>query len=237
MAAGARSQIANLVAAVLCLLTLVLLTPLFRDMPQPALAAVVIAAMLHLTKPSYLRELFARNRWSFANTMIVIAAELTLGVLQGIALGIVLALLTLIYLSSHPKGAVLGQLPNSEAYRDVQRHPEATTFPGLLIWRMGGDLYFASIGHAAEALKAALATRADVKRVLLDFSQVNFIDISATDALSSLLEELKERDITVALARVRDTVRDDMRIAGIESLVGPHNFHERITDGVRAQQP
>jgi len=125
MAAGARSQVANLVAAAFCLFTLILLTPLFRNMPQPALAAIVIAAMLHLTKPRYLRDLFVRNRWSFANAVIVIGAELTLGVLQGIALGVVLALLTLIYRTSHPQGAVLGQLPGTEAYRDVQRHPGA----------------------------------------------------------------------------------------------------------------
>jgi MFS superfamily sulfate permease-like transporter len=108
MAAGAPSQIANLVAALFCLFTLIWLTPLFRNMPQPALAAIVIAAMLHLTKPSYLRELFALSPLSFANTVIVIAAELTLGVLQGIALGVVLALLTLIYRTSHPQGAALG---------------------------------------------------------------------------------------------------------------------------------
>jgi high affinity sulfate transporter 1 len=236
MAAGARSQVANLVAAAFCLLTLVLLTPLFRDMPQPALAAIVIAAMLHLTKPQYLRDLFARNRLSFANAVIVIAAELTLGVLQGIALGVVLALLTLIYRASHPRGAELGQLPDTEAYRSVRRRPEAITFPGLLIWRIGGDLFFASVGHVGEALTAALAARPDVKRVLLDFSQVNFIDISASDELLSLIKELKNRGIALAFARVRDAVRDDMRVAGIEGIVGPANFYEQITDGVRARQ-
>ena len=131
MAAGARSQVANLVAAALCLLTLILLTPLFRNMPQPALAAIVIAAMLHLTKPRYLRDLFARSRWSFANAVIVIAGELTLGVLQGIALGVVLSLLILIYLTSHPQGAVLGQLPDTEAYRDVQRPSRSNHFSGV----------------------------------------------------------------------------------------------------------
>jgi len=235
-AAGARSQLANVVAAIFCLFTLIWLTPLFRNMPQPALAAIVIAAMLHLTKPKYLGELFRRSRWSFANTVIVIVAELTLGVLQGIALGVVLALLTLIYRNSHPRGAVLGQLPNTEAYRDVQRHPEAVTFPGLLIWRIGGDLFFASIGHASEMLKESLSARPDVKRLLLDFSQVNFIDITASDGLLSIIKELKNRGIAVALVRVRDEVRDDMRVAGIEAVVGPRNFYERITDGVRAQQ-
>jgi high affinity sulfate transporter 1 len=154
IAAGARSQVANLIAAAFCFFTLILLTPLFRNMPQPALAAIVIAAMLHLTKPKYLRDLFARSRWSFANAVIVIAGELTLGVLEGIALGVVVSLLTLIYVTSHPHGAVLGQLPDTEAYRNVQRHPEAITFPGLLILRIGGDLFFASVGHVSEALKA-----------------------------------------------------------------------------------
>ena len=107
MAAGARSQIANLVAAMFCLFTLIWLTPMFRNMPQPALAAIVIAAMLHLTKPKYLQDLFARSYLSFANALIVIGAELTLGVLHGIALGVVLALLNLIYQTSHPHGALL----------------------------------------------------------------------------------------------------------------------------------
>jgi anti-anti-sigma factor len=192
--------------------------------------------MLHLTKPSYLRELLARSPLSFANMVIVIVAELTLGVLQGIALGVVLALLTLIYRSSHPQGAALGQLPGTEAYRDVRRHPEAITFPGLLIWRLGGDLYFASIGNVTEAIGAALAARPDVKRLLLDFSQVNFIDITASDVWLSQIKQLKSRGISLAFARVRDEVRDDMQVAGIEAVVGPENFYERITDGVRAQQ-
>ena len=234
IAAGARSQVANLIAAALCFFTLILLTSLFRNMPQPALAAIVIAAMLHLTKPKYLRELFARSRWSFANAVIVIAGELTLGVLEGIALGVVVSLLTLIYVTSHPHGAVLGQLPDTEAYRSVQRHPETITFPGLLILRIGGNLFFASVGHVSEALKASLAARPDVKRVLLDFGPVNFIDISAGDELLSLIKALRSRGITLAFARVRDAVRDDMRLAGIEAIVGPSNFHERTTDGVRA---
>lgn len=235
-AAGARSQIANLVAALLCFFTLIFLTPLFRNMPQPALAAIVIAAMLHLTKPSYLRELFVRSRWSFANAVIVIIGELTLGVLQGIALGIVLSMATLIYLTSHPRGAELGQLPGTEAYRNVQRYPDAVKFPGLLIWRVGGDLFFASIGNMSMTLKASLAGRPDVKRVLLDFAPVNFIDLSASDELLRLIKELKTRGISVAFARVRDSVRDDMRLAGIEAVVEPGNFYERTTDGVRAWQ-
>jgi len=169
--------------------------------------------------------------------MIVFVAELTLGVMQGIALGVVLSLLVLIYLTSHPQGAVLGQLVGSEAYRDIQRHPEARTFPGLLIWRVGGDLFFASIGHLETALKSSLAKiQPPVEHVLLDFSAVNYIDVSACDELISYIKELKNQGVTVAFARVRDPVRQRMQLGTIEAVVGPADFHERITDGVTAWQ-
>jgi sulfate permease, SulP family len=239
MAAGARTQLANLVAAVFCFLTLVLLTPLFRGMPRPALAAIVIAAMLHLSKPGYLRDLLARTRWEFALAGTVIAGELTLGVPHGIVLGVTLSLLMLIYRTSHPEGAVLGQLPGTEAYRDVRRHPEAHTFPGLLIWRVGGDLFFASIGRLDVGLKAALAAaRPPAEQVLVDADSVNFIDASACDALRNSIKQLQSQGITIGFARVRDEVRERMRLWGIEALVGSDNFHERVTDGVHAwQQP
>ena len=237
MAAGARSQLANLVAAVFCFLTLVFLTPLFRGMPHPALAAIVIAAMLHLSNPAYLRDLMARSRWEFTLAAIVIAGELALGVPQGIAIGVALSLLMLIYRTSHLQGAVLGQLPGEEAYRDVRNHPEAITFPGLLIWRIGGELFFASIGHFNEGLRAAVASsRPPAKHVLLDADSVDFIDTSACDALRDSIKELQSQGITFALVRVRDEVRDRMRLGGIEAIVGPSNFHDRVTDGVRAWQ-
>jgi MFS superfamily sulfate permease-like transporter len=193
--------------------------------------------MLHLSKPGYLRDLLARSRWELAISLIVVAGELTLGVLQGIALGVVLSLLLLIYRTSHARGAVLGQLPGTEAYRDVEQHPEALTFPGLLIWRPGGELFFASIGHLGHGLKAALAaSRPPAKHVLLDAESVNLLDVSACDALLNIIQELHSQGITFAFARVRDQVRERMRLGGVEAVVGSTNFYERVTDGVRAWQ-
>lgn len=235
--AGARSQLANIVAAVFCFLTLVLLTPLFRGLPHAALAAIVIAAMLHLSNPSYLKNLLPRARWEFAIATVVIAGELTLGVPQGIAFGVVLSLVLLIYWASHPQGAVLGQLPGTEAYRAVARHPEALTFPGLLIWRLGGDLFFASIGHFEVALKVALATsRPGARGVLFDAESVNFIDVSASDELVAFIKKLRSDGVTVSFARVRDSVRERLQLAGMDAIVGASDFHDRITDGVHAWQ-
>jgi sulfate permease, SulP family len=208
-----------------------------ETMLTPALAAIVIAAMLHLSKPGYLRDLLARTRWEFALATIVIAGELTLGVPHGIVLGVALSLLMLIYRTSHPEGAVLGQLPGTEAYRDVRRHPEALTFPGLLIWRAGGDLFFASIGHLDEGLNAALAAvRPPAKYVIVDADSVNFIDASACDALLNSIKKLQSQGLTIVFTRVRDEVRERMRLGGVEAVVGSTNFCERVTDGVRAWQ-
>jgi high affinity sulfate transporter 1 len=237
MAAGARTQLANLVAAVFCFLTLIFLTPLFRGMPHPALAAIVIAAMLHLSKPDYLRDLLVRSRLEFALAAVVIAGELAVGVPHGIALGVALSLLMLIYRTSHPQGAVLGQLPGEEAYRDIRRHPDAIIFPGLLIWRVGGDMFFASIGHFDEGLKAGLAASSPpAKHVLVDADSVNFIDTSGCDTALSTIKELQSQGITFAFARVRDEVRERLRLGGVEAVVGSANFYERVTDGVRAWQ-
>jgi len=184
-----------------------------------------------------LRDLLDRDRSEFTVAAIVVAGELTLGVLQGVALGVALALLMLTYRTSHPQGAVLGQLPGTEAYRDVRLHPEALTFPALLIWRAGGDLFFASIGRFDEGLKAALAANhPPAKQVLLDADSVNFIDTSACDTLLNSIKQLQSQGIAFAFARVRDEVRERMRLGGIEAVVGSASFHERVTDGVRAWQ-
>ena len=233
MAAGARSQIANLIAAALSLLTLVFLTPLFRQLPHPALAAIVIAAMTHLSRPGYLRDVFDRSRLELCIALLVIAGELTLGVLQGIGLGIVVSLLLLVYRASHPHGAVLGQLPGTEAYRNIERHPEAIVFPGLLLWRLAGDLFFASIGKVEEDVTRAMAAH-HPRHLLLDAEGVSTLDISAGDELLAFIGKLQQQGVTVGVARVRDSVRERMRLAGIEAAIGPGNFYERITDGVRA---
>ena len=113
---------------------------------------------------------------------------------------------------------------------------QTCALPIFLIWRIGGDLFFASIGHMSAALKASLAARPDVKRVLLDCASVNFIDVSAEDELLGLIKALQKTGIAVAFVRVRDAVREDMRLAGMEALLRPGDFYERTTDGVRAWQ-
>jgi MFS superfamily sulfate permease-like transporter len=98
-------------------------------------------------------------------------------------------------------------------------------------------LFFASAGHLDEGLKAALAASHPLaKHVLLDADSVNFGDTTGCDAALSTIKELQSQGITFAFARVRDEVRERMRLGGIEAVIGPANFYERVTDGVRAWQ-
>jgi MFS superfamily sulfate permease-like transporter len=98
-------------------------------------------------------------------------------------------------------------------------------------------LWFASIGHLGDRLKAALAaSHPPARHVLVDAEAVNLIDVSACDTLLNLIQELQRQGITFAFCRVRDHVRDRLRLGGVEAIVGSTNFHERLTDGVRAWQ-
>jgi MFS superfamily sulfate permease-like transporter len=127
--------------------------------------------------------------------------------------------------------------PGTGAYRNVELHPEALTFPGLLIWRPGGDLFFASIGHLGDGLKAALAaSQPPTKHVLVDAEAVNHIDVSACDALLNIIQELQSHGVTFAVARACDHVRERLRLGGVETVVGSTNICERVTNGLRAWQ-
>jgi sulfate permease, SulP family len=192
--------------------------------------------MLHLSKPGGLRDPVARDWWEFAVAAIVVAGELTFGVLDGIALGVVLALVMLIDLPNQPPTRRSARLAAGNG--GVSRRPSPPRggyLPRLLIWRAGGELFFASVGHYDAGLKSALAAgHPPAKHVLVDEHSVNFIDTSACDALLNSIKELQGQGITFAFARMRDDVRERMRQTGIETGVGSTNFYERVTDGVHA---
>nr|MDJ0981619.1 SulP family inorganic anion transporter [Kiloniellales bacterium] len=235
MGAGGKTQLSSLINAGFVFLTLMFLMPLFENLPHATLGAIVIHAMLGLVDFGYLKRLRGISPQEFALAMTAFAGELIFGVLQGIGIGVILSIIALIYRASYPSTAVLGQIPGQEAYRDVKRHPEAQTLPGLLLFRFDSILFFANANHFADTLKSAVGTAVEpVKAVLVDAETVSAIDTTACDALIKLQSELAEQGIALAFARVRDPVRDVMQRSGVEAAVGAERFYERITDGVRA---
>ncbi len=237
MGAGGKTQLAYLVSAVFVFLTLMFLMPLFKNLPHATLAAIVIEAMLGLADFAYLKRLYRISKLEFAVAMAALLGVLILGVLPGIGLGVVLALALLIYRASYPATAELGQLPGKDHFRDVSLHPEAERFPGLLIFRCDAPLIFPNANHFTEQLKGRLEGQGDpVREVLVDCEAMNLLDTTGAHALIELAEELRAKGIQISLARVRDPIKDRLRLNDVNKSLGEGRVFDTLADGLAAFQ-
>jgi SulP family sulfate permease len=235
MSAGGKTQLANLVSAVFVFLTLIFLLPLFKNLPVATLGAIVIQAILGLSDLLYLKRLRGINLKEFAVGMVALFGVLILGVLQGIALGVVLALILLIYHASYPEMPELGQLPGEDHFRDVALHPEAGRYSGLLIFRFENSLLFANANHFADQVKLRVeASTEPVREVLVDCHPMNLIDTTGASAIVGLCAELRGKGVRLSLARARDPIRERMRRTGVEKALGEDRIYDTVMEGVKA---
>ncbi|MFC2046473.1 SulP family inorganic anion transporter [Chloroflexota bacterium] len=235
LSAGGRSQVSSLVNAGLVILTLVLLMPLFQNLPTATLGAVVIQAIASLIKLGYFQRLYRVSRPEFWYSSVTFLGELLLGTLPGLAVGVVLSLLVIIRRVTRPGTAVIGRMPDHETYRNVTFYPEAETVPGLLIFRFDSALFFSSAEYfETEVLQDVAAAEEPVQRVLVDGETLNDIDTTGVDQLIKLHGDLERGGIELTFAEVRDPVRDMMRRAGGEEVIGTENFYGSVDEGVRA---
>jgi SulP family sulfate permease len=235
MGAGGRTQMAALFHTVFIILTLLFLMPLFKNLPQAVLGAIVVRAMIKMLDLGYFRKLLSVSREDFVFAVAAFFGVLVLGVLPGVAAGVVLSLVVLIYRAGHPTTAQLGKTEGEDVYRNILRRPEARTFPGLLIFRLDANLFFANASYCEERIKQDIAAAAaPVKAVLMDAESINFVDTTAGDMLIKLKQELSSKNIRFGLSRVRDPVREFLRRQGVESALGKDHFFDSITEGVEA---
>jgi MFS superfamily sulfate permease-like transporter len=237
MSAGGKTQLSNLVSAVLVVLTLMFLMPLFKNLPVATLGAIVIQAILGLSDLRYMKRLRDISLKEFAVGMTALCGVLILGVLHGIAFGVVLALILLIHRASYPGTSVLGQLPGNDLFRDVSRHPEARQYPGLLIFRFENSLFFANANYFADQVKLRIEESAgDVCKVLVDCHTMNLLDTTGASALIDLAEELRGQGIRLSLARIRDPVKEAMQRNGVDKAIGEDRIYDTLTAGVKASE-
>jgi high affinity sulfate transporter 1 len=209
---GARSQLSGVVTAAVVVLTLLFLTPLFENLPQATLGAVVIVAVIGLVDLGALRRILEIRVRDFGLALVALAGVLVLGVLQGVLLAVVVSMLTLVYGANHPPIEVLGRRPGSGSWRDLGRHPDDETVPGLMVVRPVAAIYFANAPRLRRRLldlAEAAAPQPDV--LLLDLGAVPDIDISALDLLPTVDAELRERGITLWLANLNARPLDMLR--------------------------
>jgi high affinity sulfate transporter 1 len=234
-AAGAKTQLTGVVGALAIALLLLLAPDLLQDLPQTALAAVVIASAIGLIEVSDLRRIYRIQQWEFWLSMTCLAGVMAFGAIPGIAIAIVIAVIEFLWDGWRPHSAVLGRVDHVKGYHDIKRYPNARLIPGLVLFRWDAPLFFANAEWFHESLLGAIASSpTPVKRVVVTAEPVTSIDVTAADALSELHDELKADDIELCFAEVKDPVKDKMRRFGLMTRFGEDRFFATIGAAVNA---
>jgi high affinity sulfate transporter 1 len=229
--AGARTQLSGIVVAAMTVVTLLLLTGLFENLPEATLAAVVIAAVAELVdfrallelyrlSSSRLREIYGvAARPDFIAAVAAMVGVLVFDTLPGLFIGIGVSLLLLLYRASHPHLAELGKVPGTnDQYGDRARHPDNETPPGILVLRVEGALFFANADTVRRSIEARAAAPG-LRAVVLDGESISSIDVTAVHMLAELADQLETGGVRLVVAGDLGQVRDVLRReAAIEDL-------------------
>jgi SulP family sulfate permease len=231
--AGARTGMASIISAVLIILTLLFLTPLFYYLPKAILASVIMVAVFGLIDYKEAIHLWKSDRRDFWMLIITFAATLTLGIEQGIGLGVVLSLILIIYQTTRPHLAVLGKIPGTNHYRNIKRFEDLEQRTDAIIVRFDAQLYFANTTFFKEKMeKLTEAAGPDLKVLILDAQSINSIDSSAMHALEEVVDELKEKEIDFYICDVKGPVRDALKRGHITEKIGEDNFFISVQNAV-----
>jgi sulfate permease, SulP family len=204
--AGARTQLAELVTAAITLVTMLLLAPLIAMMPMATLAAVVIVYSITLIRPEEFWAILRIRRTEFIWALTAFAGVVLLGTLKGIIVAIAVSLIALAFQASDPPVYVLGRKPGTNVFRACSdEHPEDETFPGLLLLRLEGRVFFFNAAHIAQKMRP-LIEEAQPKVVVVDMSGVHDIEYTALKMLSEAEKRQRERGVTLWLAGLNPTV-------------------------------
>ncbi len=217
---GARTQVAALITAGTAVATLLFLSPLIALMPQAALAAVVIAYSLELIKPAEFRTIRRVRRIEFRWAVIAFAGVVFLGTLQGILVAVVASLFSLAQQAYNPPVYVMGRKRGTSVFRRLSPdHPDDEVWPGLLILRIEGRLFFANAQQVAEAMLSFIA-QAKPSIVVLDCSSVIDIEFTAVSLLAETEEALRSEGITLWLAALNPSALEVVRRSKLGEALG-----------------
>jgi sulfate permease, SulP family len=235
--AGARTPLASLIAGALVLLTLIVLAPLFSELPKPVLAAVIIDAVVFgMIDVGELRRLRRVTPFDFWIAVAAIVGVLSSGVLAGVVIGIVLSLGWLVYVATTPPMPLLGRESGTQVFRDLHEHPGDETFPGVVVLRLDSGLFFATSQALEDRVRALAQDGArPLRAVVLDLEGVNFIDSQGAEQLTAILELVEGDGGTLRLARVKPNVLAVLRADGFADRLGPDRIHGNVYRAVEAQ--
>ncbi|QOG23116.1 MULTISPECIES: SulP family inorganic anion transporter [Bradyrhizobium] len=228
-AAGARTQLTSVVGALAIALLLLVAPNLLQHLPTAALAAVVIAAALGLFEIADLKRIYRIQRWEFWLAIVCFVGVAVLGVIQGIGLAIVLAIIEFLWDGWRPHSAILGRAYGVKGYHDITRYPDARLIPGLVLFRWDAPLFFANAEFFRERILHAVATSpTPVRWLVVAAEPVTSVDVTACDVVAELDQTLHADGIELCFAELKDPVKDKLKRFGLFAQLGEHYFFPTI---------
>jgi len=234
--AGAKTGLSSIFAGLVVVITLLFLTPLFYYLPKPVLASIVLAAVVGLIDIPYVLNLYKIDRRDFYVFMTTFVLTLLLGVQQGVFAGVALSVLLVLYKTSRPHYAVLGQLEGTNTYRNISRYEDSKLNKDYLIIRYDVDIYFGNAEHFYDTIMKEVSNYPDVKYVIVHMTGIGSIDSTGLHRLDLLIDSLQEEKVVLLLAGVRGIVRDLLVKSGLQAKVGARHCYLTVQDAIEGSQ-
>ncbi len=228
-AAGARTQLTCVVGALIIAVLLLVAPNLLQDLPTPALAAVVIASAIGLFEITDLRRIYRIQQWEFWLSIVCFVGVAALGVIPGIGLAILMAVIEFLWDAWRPHSAILGRADGVKGYHDITRFPDARRIPGLVLFRWDAPLFFANAEFFNErVLEAVAQSPTPVRWFVVAAEPVTSVDVTAADALAELDNALQSKGIELCFAELKDPVKDKLKRFGLFTRIGEQSFFPTI---------
>jgi high affinity sulfate transporter 1 len=231
--AGAKTQVTGVVGALAIGLMLVLVPGLLRNLPQPTLAAVVIAASLSLADVPGTVRLWRQRRGDFLLSIAAVLGVVLLGVLAGIAIAVALSIVSVFRRAWWPYQTVLGRVEGLPGYHDVTSYPEAEQLPGLVILRFDAPLFFANARTFRDRVRE-LAGEPGVRWIVVAAQPITDVDTTAADMLEELDEAINARGVSLVFAALKDPVRRKIERYELTRTIDPRHFFPTLEAAIAA---
>jgi MFS superfamily sulfate permease-like transporter len=234
-AAGSKTQLTGVVGAVVVALLLMFAPNLLKNLPDSALAAVVIAAAIGLFEVRDLRRIFRIQQWEFWLSIVCFAGVAVFGVIPGIGIAIAIAVIEFLWDGWRPHFAVLGRADGVRGYHDIKRYPAARRIPGLVLFRWDAPLFFANAELFHQRILDAInESPTPVRRIIVTAEPVTSIDVTSADMLADLERALTNSGIELRFAEMKDPVKDKLKRFGLFDRFGAAHFYPTIGSAVDA---
>jgi high affinity sulfate transporter 1 len=235
--AGARSRLSLVVASLALGVALLYLTDLLQNLPKAVLAAIVLVAVKGLIDLRELARLRRVSRLEFQVAIIAVLGVLLLGILKGVLLAVIASILLLLHRAAFPHVAVLGRIPNTARFSDLERNPDNERTPGVSIFRVEASLLYFNVDHVLrEVLRHVGAQTDGVRLVILDLSTSPYVDLAGARMLSRLCTELAARNVGLRLTEAHATVRDILRAEGLDTKAGPISRRISVAEAMEVRR-